>query len=48
MRLQVDRTEGIRGEIIVPSSKSHTIRGFVFASLAKGKYRLINALEADG
>lgn len=46
MRLEVDRTEDIRGEIVVPSSKSHTIRGFVFASLAEGKSRLIHALEA--
>jgi 3-phosphoshikimate 1-carboxyvinyltransferase len=46
MRLKVDRTEDIRGEIVVPSSKSHTIRGFVFASLAEGESRLIHALEA--
>jgi len=46
MKLKVDRTEDIRGEIIVPSSKSHTIRGFVFASLAEGESKLINALEA--
>ncbi len=46
MKLKVDRTENIRGEIVVPSSKSHTIRGFVFASLAEGKSKLVNALEA--
>ncbi|MGA1789986.1 MAG: 3-phosphoshikimate 1-carboxyvinyltransferase [bacterium] len=46
MRLKVDRTEDIRGEIVVPSSKSHTIRGFVFASLAEGESKLIHALEA--
>jgi len=46
MRLKVDRTGDIRGEILVPSSKSHTIRGFVFASLAEGKSKLVNALES--
>jgi len=30
----------------VPGSESHTIRGFVFASLAEGKSRLVHALEA--
>ncbi|MGA1839930.1 MAG: 3-phosphoshikimate 1-carboxyvinyltransferase [bacterium] len=47
MKLKVDTTDEIGGEIIVPSSKSHTIRGFVFASLAEGESRLVNALEAS-
>lgn len=46
MRIQINRTEEITGEVLVPSSKSHTIRGFVFASLAEGESRLINALES--
>ncbi|MGA1796199.1 MAG: 3-phosphoshikimate 1-carboxyvinyltransferase [bacterium] len=46
MRLQINRTEKISGEVLVPSSKSHTIRGFVFASLAEGESRLVNALES--
>ncbi|MGA1865433.1 MAG: 3-phosphoshikimate 1-carboxyvinyltransferase [bacterium] len=47
MKFRVDRTEEISGEAIVPSSKSHTIRGFVFASLAEGRSKLVNALEAS-
>ena len=46
MKLRVDRTEEISGEILVPSSKSHTIRGFVFASLAEGESKLFHALES--
>jgi 3-phosphoshikimate 1-carboxyvinyltransferase len=47
MRLIVKKTEKIRGESNVPSSKSHTIRGLIFASLAKNKSILHNALESE-
>jgi 3-phosphoshikimate 1-carboxyvinyltransferase len=47
MRLIVKKTEKIRGESNVPSSKSHTIRGLIFASLAKKKSILHNALESE-
>jgi 3-phosphoshikimate 1-carboxyvinyltransferase len=47
MRLIVKKTEKIIGESNVPSSKSHTIRGLIFASLAKKKSILHNALESE-
>jgi 3-phosphoshikimate 1-carboxyvinyltransferase len=47
MRLIVEKTDKINGEAKVPSSKSHTIRGFIFASLAEGKSKLKNALESE-
>jgi 3-phosphoshikimate 1-carboxyvinyltransferase len=47
MRLIVEKTDKINGETKVPSSKSHTIRGFIFASLAEGKSKLKNALESE-
>lgn len=47
MRLIVEKTNKINGVSKVPSSKSHTIRGFIFASLAEGKSKLKNALESE-
>jgi 3-phosphoshikimate 1-carboxyvinyltransferase len=47
MRLIVKKTERINGESNVPSSKSHTIRGFIFASLANKKSILHNVLESE-
>lgn len=47
MKLIVEKTERISGECTVPSSKSHTIRGFTFASLAEGKSKLTNVLESE-
>ncbi len=47
MKLIVERIRNIAGESKVPSSKSHTIRGLVFASLAEGRSKLKNALESE-
>ena len=47
MKLFVEKTERLIGETKVPSSKSHTIRGFIFASLAEGTSRLKNVLESE-
>ena len=47
MRLIVEKTDKINGVSKVPSSKSHTIRGFIIASLAEGKSKLKNALESE-
>ncbi|MCK5281999.1 MAG: 3-phosphoshikimate 1-carboxyvinyltransferase [Nanoarchaeota archaeon] len=46
MKLIVKKTESIEGEAIIPGSKSHTIRAFIFASLAEGKSKITNALES--
>jgi 3-phosphoshikimate 1-carboxyvinyltransferase len=47
MKLIVEKTEEIIGESHIPSSKSHTIRAFIFASLAEGKSTLKNVLESE-
>lgn len=47
MKLIVEETEEISGEASPPSSKSHTIRAFVFASLAEGRSILWNTLESE-
>jgi len=36
MKLIVEKTESLQGEIAIPGSKSHTIRGVIIASLAAG------------
>jgi 3-phosphoshikimate 1-carboxyvinyltransferase len=47
MKLVVKKTEKIFGEVDIPPSKSHSIRGVVFASLAEGTSRLKNFLESE-
>ena len=47
MNLRVDRTEKLRGEIVVPASKSHTIRAVMIAALAGGTSRLRAPLFSD-
>ncbi|NGX43016.1 MAG: 3-phosphoshikimate 1-carboxyvinyltransferase [Chlamydiae bacterium] len=36
----------VRGEVAIPPSKSHTLRGILFASLARGKSLITNPLES--
>lgn len=47
MKLIVEKTEKLSGKTTLPSSKSHTIRGIIFASLAGGTSKLNNALESE-
>jgi 3-phosphoshikimate 1-carboxyvinyltransferase len=47
MKLIIEKTAEITGKTTVPSSKSHTIRGFIFASLADNKSILHNSLESE-
>jgi len=47
MKLLIEKTERITGESSVPSSKSHTIRALIFASLAEGRSALQNVLESE-
>ncbi len=47
MELIIEKTDKLQGEIIVPSSKSHTIRAVITASLAKGRSKIINPLISD-
>jgi len=46
MKLTVNKTEKLEGEIVIPGSKSHTIRAVVFASLAEGASKIKNPLES--
>lgn len=47
MILNVQKTGKLSGEIIIPSSKSHTIRAVIIASLAQGRSELINPLFSE-
>ena len=47
MILNVQKTEQLSGEITIPSSKSHTIRAVIIASLAKGRSELSNPLFSE-
>ncbi len=46
MKFRVEKSENIKGKIIVPGSKSHTIRGVVTSSFAEGTSTLFNPLTS--
>jgi len=46
MKLVVEKTEKLEGEITIPSSKSHTIRAVIIASLAEGTSKIKNPLKS--
>jgi len=46
MKLVVEKTEELNGEVIIPSSKSHTIRAVIIASLADGISKIRNPLKS--
>jgi len=45
MKLAVSKSS-LQGEVKIPGSKSHTIRGVVFGTLARGNSKLIDPLES--
>lgn len=47
MKITVSHTETLKGEIVIPGSKSHTIRGVVIGSLAEGITKLISPLVSE-
>ncbi len=47
MKLMVEKTEKLDGEVTIPSSKSHTIRAVIIASLAEGTSRIKNPLKSE-
>ena len=47
MKLIVNKTKELKGEITIPGSKSHTIRAVIFASLAEGASKIINPLKSE-
>lgn len=47
MDIIVKKTEKIRGEVVIPGSKSHTIRGVIIGTLAEGITKLINPLMSE-
>jgi len=46
MNLTVETTGTLKGEVVIPGSKSHTIRGVVIGSLAKGVSRVKRPLNS--
>jgi len=46
MKLVVEKTEKLEGEITIPGSKSHTIRAVIIASLAEGTSKIKNPLKS--
>lgn len=47
MKLVINKTDELKGEITIPGSKSHTIRAIIFASLAEGTSKIINPLKSE-
>lgn len=47
MKLVVEKTEKLGGEITIPGSKSHTIRAVIIASLAEGTSKILKPLKSD-
>jgi len=47
MKLIVNKTVQLKGKVTPPSSKSHTIRGIILATLCKGTSVLLNTLDSD-
>ncbi len=41
------KTHYLKGTVVLPTSKSTTIRGFIFATLSHGQSTLINPLDSD-
>ena len=46
MKATITKT-GLSGKILIPASKSHTIRALIIASLAEGTSRIINPLDSS-
>ena len=47
MQLTIDKTNRLSGEIVIPASKSHTIRALIIAAMAKGKSTLAGPLLSE-
>ncbi|MCX8082238.1 MAG: 3-phosphoshikimate 1-carboxyvinyltransferase [bacterium] len=47
MDIIVRTTERLKGEVVIPGSKSHTIRGVVIGTLSEGITKLINPLVSE-
>src|SRR5581483_7851196 len=47
MKVKVYPSPMLKGTVIPPSSKSHTVRAILFASLARGKSTIANSLLSE-
>lgn len=47
MKLLVQKTSALSGNVLIPGSKSQSVRGIFFAAMAKGKSVLRNVLDAE-
>ncbi|MFC1940660.1 3-phosphoshikimate 1-carboxyvinyltransferase [Chloroflexota bacterium] len=46
MRASIGKSE-IKGKVVIPSSKSYTIRGLICAALARGESEIVSPLSSD-
>jgi 3-phosphoshikimate 1-carboxyvinyltransferase len=46
MKVSIDKSE-IRGRVVIPSSKSYTLRGLICAAMAKGETEILSPLASD-
>ena len=46
MKVSIDKSE-IKGHVVIPSSKSYTLRGLICAAMAKGKSEILSPLASD-
>ncbi len=46
MKLQVENSS-LKGNIVIPGSKSHTIRALIISSLAKGESEIVRPLDSS-
>lgn len=46
MKVSIDKSE-IKGHVVIPSSKSYTLRGLICAAMAKGETEILSPLASD-
>ena len=46
MKVTIEKSE-IKGHVVIPSSKSYTLRGLICAAMAKGETEILSPLASD-
>ena len=46
MRVSIDKSE-VKGRVVIPSSKSYTLRGLILSAMAKGESEILSPLASD-
>src|SRR5690348_7582695 len=47
MKVIINKSLKLKGKVLIPSSKSHSIRAMFFALLAQGESTLLNVLDSE-